>query len=84
MLQKLAGGRGLTREIPRLTLIEININHHRAAMAAPAAISGDLSRREVVADELVVAGVEPEPRRQLFLHNAQEAHGGAQLLVRGN
>ena len=63
---------GLTREIPWLNLVEIDVDHGRAAAGEPD-LAAELGR-EVVADELVVPRVEPEPRWQLRLHHAQEAH----------
>jgi hypothetical protein len=62
----------LTGEIPRLNLVEIDVDHGRAA-AGEAEVAADLGR-QVVADELVVPRVEPEPRRQPRLHHVQEAH----------
>ena len=63
---------GLTGEIPWLNLVEIDVDHGRAAAGEPD-LAAELGR-EVVADELVVPRVEPEPRWQLRLHHAQEAH----------
>ena len=62
----------LTGEIPWLDLVEVDI-HHGWPAAGEADLAAEL-RREVVADELVVPRVEPEPRWQLRLHHAQEAH----------
>ncbi|CAA7405430.1 unnamed protein product [Spirodela intermedia] len=67
--ERRAEGR-LTGEIPRLALVEVNVNHHRKA---PAAAVGSLGG-EVVADELLISGVEPESWRQPLLHHPQEAH----------
>lgn len=72
---------GLTREIPWLTLVEIDIDHHRAAPEAPAVVSGDL-RRKVVTYQLIIPWVEPESWRQFSLHHAQEAHGAILELER--
>ena len=63
---------GLTGEIPWLDLVEIDVDHGRPA-AGEADLAAELGR-QVVADELVVPRVEPEPRWQLRLHHAQEAH----------
>jgi len=63
---------GLTGEIPWLNLVEIDVYHGRAVAGEPD-LAAELGR-EVVTDELVVPRVEPEPRWQLRLHHAQEAH----------
>jgi hypothetical protein len=66
------GGKSRTWKIPRLALVEVDIDHVDASVRA--AFAGELAA-EVVHDELVVPGVEPEPRRQPRLHHADRAHG---------
>lgn len=62
----------LTGEIPWLDLVEVDVDHGWPA-AGEADLAAELGR-QVVADELVVPRVEPEPRWQLRLHHGQEAH----------
>jgi hypothetical protein len=50
----------LTRELPWLALVQVDL---RDGAAAEAAVHG--LAEEVVGDELLVRRVEPEPRRQL-------------------
>lgn len=68
---------GGTRKVPRLALVEVDVDHHgpAAAVAAAAAEAEDLLH-EVVTDKLLVPWVESEPWRHSCLHHAQEAHGG--------
>jgi len=67
----------LTREIPRLALVEVDVHHGDAAVrrTAAAAFARELAA-EVAQHELVVPRVEPEPRRQPRLHRADQAHDG--------
>ena len=78
MAQRTKLGLTSTWKIPRLALVEVDVDHGDATVrgaAATAAFAGELAA-EVVQHELVVPGVEPEPRRQPRLHHADQAHGG--------
>lgn len=66
-----------TGKVPGLALVEIDVDHGGAAVdthhhraSAAAELLG-----QVVQHELVVARVEPEPRRQAGLHHAQRLDG---------
>jgi hypothetical protein len=67
---------GLTRQIPGLALVQIDVDHRRAAVDADhrAAAAAVELLGEVVEHELVVPRMEPEPRRKPRLHRAQRIH----------
>jgi hypothetical protein len=71
-LQRRGQIKARTWKIPRLALVEVDIDHVDASVRS-SAFAGELAA-EVVHDELVVPGVEPEPRRQPRLHHADRAH----------
>lgn len=65
-------GEILTRNIPRFTLVEVDLDHEERVGA------GHLLH-QIIADQLVVFRVEPEPRWQLCLHHAYVAHVSVSL-----
>jgi hypothetical protein len=70
---------GLTRKVPRLDSVQIDIDQSRKAIKTidATAIASCRLLAEIVKNEFIISRMKPESGRQLCLDHAQIVHGHA-------
>lgn len=63
-----------TRKIPWLTLVKININHHRTTMKTTILSFSCNFFCQVITNKFFIPWVESKSRRQFWFHHTQETH----------